>query len=106
MSPRFRLALTVFALEAIMVGLVLWQVLGLTFDRAAAQIRKTDQGMLSVLSEISKTALRTRNYADLQIQFEQVSRDPHIGAIYLLGPDDRIVASSHLAMVDRQPLQD
>ncbi len=99
MSLKFRIALTVFILEAIMVGLVLWQTLGLTLDKTTEQIDRTDRVVLNLLSEIGKVSIITREFEDMQIHFENALRGPHVSAVHLLNRDGRVVASNDTQMI-------
>jgi PAS domain-containing protein len=101
MSLKYRIALTVFLLEAVMVVLVLWQTLEPSLERTTRQIAQSDQVLLNLLGDVGKVAIITQEFNDLQIQFEKTEQDPHISEIFLLSRDGIIVASNNAGDLGR-----
>jgi diguanylate cyclase (GGDEF)-like protein len=93
-SLRYRMAIAVFILEAIMMGLVLGKTLTYAYESTGNQIEKSDEVILDLLSTLGKTALFTDEYHQAQYNFEQAVKDPHILRIILINNEDRIVVST------------
>lgn len=99
MSLKYRIALTLFVLEAVMIAIVLWQTLSLSFERQKEQLAANESGTLELLAEMSRGALLTVEYADLQPALERLVENPRIVHVCLADDRDRIVASSDPADV-------
>jgi len=84
----------IFLLEAIMMGLVLWQTLGHSFEASREQSTANEQTMLDVLGGISRVALLTEEYADLQPYLENLLNDPRVVRIVLADALGRVVAGT------------
>jgi len=99
LSLKYRIALVIFLLEAIMMTAVLWN----TTDEALNAARKHQQAnhnvILTLLSELSRTALLTEEYSDLQLYFEQIENQPDIENIILTDTNDHIVVSSTIDQI-------
>ena len=82
-------------------------VLGLTLDRIEENTRKqigeTERVISELLAGISKAALFSVEYGELQHYVEQVSSDPNIRRVLVSNRNGRIVASSRFSDVG-QPL--
>ena len=96
MSQKYRIAITVLALEAVMVGLVLWATLSFTLERSDEQFRLTHQVTINYLHDISITALLTENFGELQAYVERLSDDPQILTVLVADRANRIVASNQI----------
>jgi len=102
LSLRYRIALTIFALEAVMMALVLWQTLSHQMDAAERQLAATQKATVEMMSGVARVALITEEYADLQPYLEQVQEAPHIRRILLTDHSGKVVASSSPALVGSQ----
>ena len=96
MSQKYRIAITILALEAVMVGLVLWSTLSFTLERSREQFRLTHQVTIDYLHDISITALLTENFGELQAYVERLSDDPQILTVLVADRANRIVASNQI----------
>jgi PAS domain S-box-containing protein len=96
MSQKYRIAITILVLEAIMVDLVLWYVLSFMLERSHEQFRLTHQVTIDYLHDISITALVTENFGELQAYVERLIADPQILTILVADRDNRIVVSNQL----------
>lgn len=96
MSLRYRIAVVIFLLEAVMMAAVLWGTLGHAVDSAEKQIEAAEQVTLDIVSGIGRVALLTEDYDRIQGYIEALPANP--GIIKAMLSDDRniIVASSNL----------
>lgn len=102
-SLKFRIASIIFVLEAIMMGVVLWQVLGHSGEAIRKQFNNNDQAMLDILSGVSRTALLTEEYADFQPYLENLLETSRIEQALLIDSRGLIVASTNPAEVGKAP---
>lgn len=94
LSLKYRIAIVIFLLEVCVMGLVLWKTLGHSFEVSREQFSANEQVMLDVLGGISRVALRTEEYADLQPYLENMLNDPRVVRIMLADSGGRVVAGS------------
>jgi len=94
LSLKYRIAVMIFLLEAIMMGLVLWQTLEHSFEASREQLTANEQTMMDVLSGISRVALLTEEYADLQPYLENLLNDPRVTRVILADAQQRVVAGN------------
>jgi len=93
-SLKYSIALTIFLLEAVMIALVLWKTLSVQVDSTREQLDASEQVMLNLLSDMSRVALLTEEFASLQPYMEQIRSDPHVVQVVLTDQAGRVVASS------------
>lgn len=72
MSLKYRIALTIFVLEVIMMGFVLRESFQGTLNSASRHILAADSTVLIVLEEFSRGVLLTEEYVDAIPIFESV----------------------------------
>jgi len=94
LSLKYRIALIIFLLEAVMMALVLWGTLDYSLDKGRARLAATEQAMLNIISGMGRIALLTDEYADLQPYIEGVLADPHVVRILLTDAQGCVVAST------------
>ena len=94
LSLKYRIAIMIFLLEAVMMAFVLWQTLGQSLNSSREQFAANEQAMLGVVSGMSRIALLTEEYADLQPYLEEVLEDPRVRRVVLADVEGRIVAST------------
>lgn len=100
-SLRYRIAGTIFILEALMMAMVLWQTLSLSVQAAREQQRSHEQSTLDAASEVSRNALIAEEYGELLPYIRTV---PHIGGItHVLVTDheDTVIASTDLSQLGK-----
>ena len=100
-SQRFRIALVIFLLEAIVLGIVLWQTLGHSHQKANELINEQDRIALDLLTEDSSKALLTLEYGRLSEIFERAADNPHILQINLIDSRGLVVASDRPALLGK-----
>lgn len=101
-SLRYRIATTIFVLEAIMMAIVLWLTLSSSFEETRKQIDTTDQVILQNLSELGRIALLTDEYNDFQPFLEIALTDPHTVGVYLTNNENTIYASHELTSLGKK----
>lgn len=93
-SLRYRIAATIFVLEAIMMTVVLWVLLSSSFETTREQYNTSEMVALQNLSELGHIALLTDEYNDLQPFLETAVLDPHVLHVLLTNEANIIYASS------------
>ncbi|MFT5699207.1 MAG: diguanylate cyclase (GGDEF)-like protein [Desulforhopalus sp.] len=100
-SLRYRIALSIFALEAMMMVLVLGQTLTFSHESTKGQLRENEQVILSLLADLSQTALFSMEFSELQQYMDKVTRDPHILRVMVSNFDGLVVISTHFSDVGK-----
>ena len=101
LSLKYRIAATIFALEAMMVGAVLWQTTSLSIKAAEDQQAVHEQVTLNPLADMSRIALMTDEYAEVQAYFQKVSDNKDVIRIMLGDLKNRVVASTEAKDIGR-----
>ncbi len=96
-SLRYRIAATIFILQAMVILTILLLTLNSSLDANKKQIAATEEVTLKILSELGRTAFLTNEYNDLQPYLEIVVRDPHVLEALLLNPYHVVYASHDAA---------
>ncbi|MEM7022909.1 MAG: EAL domain-containing protein [Pseudomonadota bacterium] len=99
MSLKYRIAVTIFALETLLVALVLWGTLPTAIDHVRDQAARTDSVTIQLLNDLSRTALLTDEFADLQAFIESDAQDPRLRDVIIADLNDRIVAATDLGLI-------
>jgi diguanylate cyclase (GGDEF)-like protein/PAS domain S-box-containing protein len=99
MSLRYRIAATIFALEIVLTGAMLWMTLGHSMRSIREQVESTDAVTLQLVGDLSRSALLTDEFADLQTFIEATRRDPRIEGVVLGDVQGRVVAASDLDLI-------
>jgi len=94
LSLKYRIAIIIFFLEAIMLSVVLQQTLEQSFEASSRQITKHEQAILELVSGISRSALITEEYAELQPYIEHLLSNTEVTRLLLADANKIIVASS------------
>ncbi len=95
LSLKYRIAIMILLLEAVMMGLVLWQTLEHSLEASRTQLEATEQTILNLVGNVSRVALLTEEYADLQPYLENLQKDPRVLKAMLADAQQRVVASTH-----------
>jgi signal transduction histidine kinase/DNA-binding response OmpR family regulator len=102
-SFKFRIAAIIFLLEAVMMGAVLGVTLRISQAETEKQMEANEQVMHHLLGNLSRVALLTAEYDELQPYIEEVVRDPHVNLVLLANRRGRVVVSNEHARIG-QPL--
>ncbi len=95
LSLKYRIAIMILLLEAVMMGLVLWQTLEHSLEASRTQLEATETTILNLVGNISRVALLTEEYADLQPYLENLQKDPRVVKAMLADAQQRVVVSTH-----------
>jgi two-component system sensor histidine kinase RpfC len=94
LSLKYRIAACIFALEAVMMFVVLGQTLTFSEENTRVQLAENEQVILDVFAELSQNGLFTKDFGDLQQYAEKLTKDPHVLKVLVGGRDGRIVVST------------
>ena len=100
-SLRYRIAATIFVLEAVMMVLVLSQTLTLSVQASRNQQLAHEEATLNAASEISRNALLWEEYSELLPYIQSV---PYVGGVthaFVADQRDIVVASTDVALLGR-----
>jgi len=93
-SLRFRIALTVFALEAVMIVFILWQTSSFFEEQTRTRLQNQDNVTLDLITNLSRVALFGVEFDTLQTQINLMKRDPRISQILVTNNEGLVIASS------------
>ncbi len=96
-SLKYRIAVVIFALEAVVISLTLVTTLKSNTESSRVQFGNSERVLLSLLSDLSRIALITAEFDELQPYVEQVVSDPHVVKVLLIDRNERVVVSSDVA---------
>ena len=102
-SLKYRIAIIIFILEAIMMAVVLWQTLGHSEQATRQHLADIDSTILEILSGNSRVALLTEEYADLQPYLENLLKNSRVEQVLLIDARNLVVASSRPDAVGKSP---
>lgn len=102
-SLRYRIALTVFALESVMMVLVLWQTLSFSQQQVQQEIDASEGAIMDILAGLSRVALFSVEFDELQGYLDKAQSDPKVLSILLVNEDRMIVASTDLSEIGAEP---
>jgi len=100
-SLKYRIAAIIFLLEALMIGVVLGVVLGITQTETEKQLEANEHVMHQLLGNLSRVALLTAEYDELQPYIEEVVQDPHVNLVLLADRRGRVVVSNEHARIGK-----
>lgn len=98
-SLKYRIAAIIFVLEALMMASVLSVTLKYSTDASSEQLYANEQVILGLLADVSRIALLTAEYDDLQPYIEKIVADPHIDTIVLSDYRGRVVVSTEYELI-------
>lgn len=93
-SLKFRIAAAIFVLEAIMMMFVLGQTLSFSRENARLRLKENEQVVLDLLADMSKSALFTTEFGELQQYIDTLVKDPHIVKVVIGNRNQRVVVST------------
>lgn len=102
---RYRIALTIFVLQAVVMALTLGITLSFSHNSARNSQEQDEALILNLLTDLSRVSLFTAEFDELQHHMEQVARDPHVVKVYLANENGKIVISTDFDHLG-QPLPD
>lgn len=99
MSLRIRIALAVAILGSLLVGVVLWTTLANSTKGVREQLRASEQAMMDLVADLSREALLTEEFGNLQAYVSRASRHPRLRAIVVADSQNRVVVATDMALV-------
>lgn len=101
LSLRYRIAVTIFVLEALMVGVVLWQTTSNMLEASREQQSVHEEVTLNPLANFSRIALLTDELSEVQNYFQKLVDSGDVTHILLADGRNRIVASSNMREIGK-----
>ena len=98
-SLRYRIAMMLVMLSAVMVGYILWETLSFNSVQMKEQLDETDNVTVDLLSDLANISLFAMEYDSIQSHVSRISKDPRVRAIYVAGKNKIILASNRLDML-------
>lgn len=95
-SLKFRIALTIFALECVMMIVALWQTSASQTDALRTQQVAAQDAVMTLAARVARTALLTDEMGELRFYFEDLQRDPNVERVLLANALGRVVGSSDI----------
>lgn len=92
-SLKYRIAGTIFLLEAIMLIVVLGYILSTYWQQNIDRLNHEEKIVLNMISEFGRVALLTGDFTSIQVLLER-RKDDHVLNIALLDINNQVVASS------------
>ena len=96
LSLKYRIAVVILILEVMVMVLALGTTLKKYTESNQQQWAVAERVQLSLLSDLSRIALLTAEYDELQPYIEQAVADPHIERVLLVDHKNRVVVSSRV----------
>ncbi len=94
MRLKHRIGLTIFALQTALIAVVVATVLGLTVTRVDEQAALAEDVHLTHLGNLSRAALLTEDYAELQVFIEEATAHPRLEVVIVVDVLGQTVAST------------
>jgi len=94
MSLKYRIAAVIFLLEAVMMSVVFYSTISRSQEINQKQLEVNEKVIVDLIADLSRFALFTFEFDDLQTYIEKIAEDPHVVTVLIIDRKDRIVASS------------
>jgi len=101
-SLKYRIAITVFILEGIMLSVVLWNTFNFVEVQAQEDLNKRHHVTFELIKQISSNSIFAEEYDDLQQYIEKISEDPGIINIAVLNNKSIIIAHNDFNKVGQK----
>lgn len=101
MSLKIRIAATTFLLEALLIAALLWVTLSYAVHSVSAQIAASEQTTLQLIADLSRSALLTEDYAELESFIAETVKDPRIEGVILADRRGRVVVATENRLVGK-----
>ncbi len=95
-SLRYRIAATIFILEAVMMALVLWYTLTLAVGASRNQQLAHEEATLNATTQISRNALLSEDYSELLPYIQSMIQGDIVNA-YVTNHEGKVMAATDLA---------
>jgi len=97
MSLKYRIAVVILLLEAVVMSFILTTTVNRSQEINRQQFEIKENIILNLLSELSRFALFSHEFQELQPYIENISQDPQVLKILILNHDNLTMTSSDLA---------
>jgi len=94
MSLRARIAVTISMLEMVLIAAVLYITLNHSMQGVERQISNSQQVTMDLLGDLSKAALITEEFSELQAFIDGTERDPNIQTVMISDVEGHVVAAT------------
>ena len=94
MPLKYRIAGTVFVLQTALVAALLWVTLTYSMESVRNQVAESEAVSMQLIGDLSRSALVTEDYANLQTFIEGTMRDPRIETVMLADFRGRVVVAT------------
>lgn len=94
MSLRARIAVTISVLEMVLIAAVLYITLTHSMEGVEEQISSSQQVTMDLLGDLSKAALITEEFDELQAFIDGTERDPNIQTVMIGDVETRVIAAT------------
>ena len=102
MSLKYRIAVVIFLLEAVMMAFVFSTTVSRSQAINKQQFTINENVILALLSDLSRFALFTLEYEDLQLYIEKITEDPHVIKLLIVERNNQIAVSSNVQDVGQE----
>jgi len=102
-SLKYRIAITVFIMEAIMLTVVLWNTFRFIEIQAQEDFENRHQIVVELIKQITTNSIFSEEYDDLQQYIEQISLDREILNISIINQKNIIIANSDFQKAGKKP---
>ncbi len=99
MSLRARIAVTISVLEMVLIAAVLYITLTHSMEGVEGQVSSSQQVTMDLLGDLSKAALITEEFDELQAFIDGTERDPNIRTVMIGDIETRVIAATESAML-------
>ena len=96
MSLKYRIAVVIFLLEAVMMSIVFYTTVSRSQEINEKQLEVNERVILDLLGDLSRLALFTFEYDNLQTYIEKIAEDPHVVKVLIIDRNRRVAASSNV----------
>jgi len=97
MSLKYRIAVVIFLLEAAMMSIVFYTTVSRSQEINEKQLEVNERVILDLIGDLSRFALFTYEYDDLQTYIEKITEDPHVVKVLIIDRNQRVAASSNVS---------
>ena len=101
MSLKYRIAATIALVEVVLIAALLWATVSETRRSIALHFLASEQTILQLIGDLSRAALLTEDYAELQAFIDQTVHHPRIATVVLADVRGRIVVSTRPRLLGR-----
>lgn len=99
MSLKYRIAVVIFILEAIMMSVVFYTTINRSQEINQEQVTVNDNVIVDLIVNLSRFALFTYEFDDLQAYVEKLIEAPHVVNVLIVDRTNTIAVSGNISEV-------